>query len=224
MKAVKVKPCKSSVYFNKNEHIIQIEEGSGAVSYNGFSCIFQPGDYLYLPKGEVIHYSVEEEIVELKVISFSHLKKIISKRDYYIYLKTKKDLELSSIYYKNYLLDLIKKDLFLPKRKSDEPILEKIRECIKKDIRINWNIDKLCQKSKLSIRDVKLVLSNLNVTMSELVIKLKLENSVELLLSTESVVTTSKLLGFSSSSFFIKKFKIVYGMTPKNFIKLFKKS
>ncbi|MCS0245149.1 AraC family transcriptional regulator, partial [Vibrio alginolyticus] len=118
----------------------------------------------------------------------------------------------------------IKKDLFLPKRKSDEPILEKIRECIKKDIRINWNIDKLCQKSKLSIRDVKLVLSNLNVTMSELVIKLKLENSVELLLSTESVVTTSKLLGFSSSSFFIKKFKIVYGMTPKNFIKLFKKS
>ncbi|OOI08788.1 AraC family ligand binding domain-containing protein, partial [Vibrio sp. SALL6] len=185
MKSVKVKPCKLGAYFNKNEHIIQIEEGSGAVSYNGFSCIFQPGDYLYLPKGEVIHYSVEEEIVELKVISFSHLKQIMSKRDYYIYLKTKNDLELSSIYYKNYLLDLIKKDLFLPKIKSDEPTLEKIRECIEKHPRINWNIDKLCQRSNLSIKDVKLVLSKLNVTMSELVIKVKIENSVELLLSTE---------------------------------------
>ncbi|MGL5951079.1 MAG: AraC family transcriptional regulator [Cetobacterium sp.] len=74
---------------------------------------------------------------------------------------------------------------------------------------------------KLNLKDynlAKFIKKNMGKTFKEIVKDVRLEKICDFLLSTDiSILEISRMMGFSSSSFFYKEFNYKYGMSPKEY-------
>lgn len=74
---------------------------------------------------------------------------------------------------------------------------------------------------KLNLKDynlAKFIKKNMGKTFKEIVKEIRLEKICDLLLTTEiSILEISRMIGFSSSSFFYREFNLKYGISPKEY-------
>ncbi len=102
----------------------------------------------------------------------------------------------------------------------NESFLEKLHKYISEDIdKIELPIATLADKMHTSERQLQRKLKALTgQTPSQLIVDLRLQKATELLKQTElSVTQIGSMVGFNSSSYFAKKFKIAYQQSPREY-------
>ena len=96
---------------------------------------------------------------------------------------------------------------------------EKIRRMISKDIKRKWRLSDISALVNLSEISVRKKLEAESTNFYSLLLEVRMNKAIKYLAHTEHHINIiANLIGYSSVSYFIKGFKDVYGITPKQFV------
>ncbi len=95
---------------------------------------------------------------------------------------------------------------------------EKLTKIIESDISKTWNISDFAKILHMSESLIRKNLEKENIKYNNLIKDIRMNHAFNLILTTEKHINTiSREVGYTSTSYFIHKFKKHYGITPKQF-------
>ncbi|MCZ8781163.1 helix-turn-helix transcriptional regulator [Escherichia albertii] len=101
---------------------------------------------------------------------------------------------------------------------------DKIREIIEEKPDKKWKLSDIAEKLYCSEITIRKKLEKENVTFNQLIYDVRMEKAAKLILSSDcSVTEIATAIGISSASYFIKQFKMFFGITPKKYYLSLKK-
>lgn len=102
----------------------------------------------------------------------------------------------------------------------DQKFIQRLNDTVEKNYQDNeFTVEKLVNTAAMSERQLQRKLKALfNQTPAEYIRNYRLLKAKELLLQGKSISLTSDLVGFNSSSYFSRSFKIAFNQSPKEFI------
>ncbi|WP_135441795.1 helix-turn-helix transcriptional regulator [Vibrio tasmaniensis] len=217
---------KTGHFISKSKHIIKISGFYGAISYPGSLIVIDGEALLNLPKNVLINFSIKHELTD----NFSlHLVRCSVDYDDYIYKEMLPYIDLlfeikrKSINHSRFLSNLVNRDAqrYFKKYDSEKKIsLSKyIYILVSKKIQHRWTVEDVCKQVYLSRAALTRKLSREKTTLSDIIYSARMDKAACLLLRKKyTVKQVAHLTGFSSSSYFCKKFKHTYGRPPKDFV------
>lgn len=214
------KTIKGSTYFNNN-HVVRVN-ASGAVSYKGQVKSIRHGDLILLPKNTVITYFIYQEAMDfsIDVFKIKGSRKKVDIKEFYSILTAMNDIEKADIISKDYILSLLREKFIEQKTfvSCQSSKLEQINKLVSKDPTRNWSLDDICKNLYLSKSTLSRKLKEDNMSPSHIITLARLKLSANLVKNTKlSISEISYSVGFNSATYFCKKFKEYFGLTPKEF-------
>lgn len=101
---------------------------------------------------------------------------------------------------------------------SSKSFYNQISDIIEGKLNKKWKISDIAESLCCSEISVRKKLENENINFNKLVLDIRMKHASKLILSTDcNVSSVSKLIGISSTSYFIKMFKQYFGITPKKY-------
>ncbi|WKY60425.1 helix-turn-helix transcriptional regulator [Vibrio sp. SNU_ST1] len=223
---IDLKQKKSGHFLSNSKHIIKLSGFFGAISYPGNVIVIDGEALLNLPKNVLINFSIKHVLTE----SFSlHLVRCHIDYDDYIYEKMLPYIESlfqikkENLTYTRFLSNLINRDAqrnFKSNNTGKKTSLSKyIYILISKNIQHSWTVEEVCKQVYLSRAALTRKLSREKTTLSDIILSARMDKAACFLLQKKyTVKQVAYLTGFSSSSYFCKKFKHTYGRSPREFV------
>lgn len=95
---------------------------------------------------------------------------------------------------------------------------DKVKKIIECDFEKKWKLSDISEEMNMSEVAVRKNLENENITFQQVLLDSKMNYAAKLILNSKNHINNvSKLIGMSSTSYFIKLFNSYYGVTPKKF-------
>ncbi|MGY5749339.1 helix-turn-helix transcriptional regulator [Vibrio antiquarius] len=125
----------------------------------------------------------------------------------------------------DFLYELINRDAIRTLKKFDlrraDSISCHVYRLISKKIQYRWTAEEISRNLNMSKATLMRRISQEKTTLSDLILSARMDKATYLLLKkNHPIKKVAHLTGFSSTSYFCKKFKETYGRTPKKFVNL----
>ncbi len=215
-------------FISRSKHIIKLSGFYGAISYPGNVIEVDGEALLKIPENVMVNFSTKKNLTN----SFSiYLVKIRENCDANLYNQISSHISsmLSIIENKvkdtKLLIKLINEDANRiykkSKREEANTLSNKIYDLISKNPKNRWTVEEICNHLYLSKATLVRRIQQENTTLSDLILSARMNRAVFFMLNKNySVKQVAYLTGFSSASYFCKKFKDTYGSSPRRFITL----
>jgi AraC-like DNA-binding protein len=209
--------------FSNRYHIISIEGAAGYLSYPGCVVKIPTNGCILIPKNSLIHCALRP--VNQRNFSVRVFRLVGVRRDIFLKLNFEtisaltevKDTGLiSKPVIMDALYEKIGRSLSNESRVSDTSFSGKVFSVIRKDLSRKWELEDVCGVLYLSKTTLYRRLKEENTSLSELLSTARMSKAAHLLRNSRySISVISDKSGFNSVSYFCKKFKESYGVTPK---------
>ncbi|WP_083627171.1 helix-turn-helix transcriptional regulator [Vibrio ponticus] len=216
-------------WFNLRNHIISTNS-HGVIAYNQNLILFNPGDFIFIPKQTEVRIAIHlPQANALEVTMWRFVSRLMeSNQRLHAYLVARQQVQNAPIGLKSkeYILEALENDLDAHVRYQSKDsqnrlsIQERLLLLIREDLRHQWSVEEVCKRLYLSRSKLFRQLKADNLTFTEILNIEKLEAAKHMLSSTAmSVDQISYQCGFSSQSYFGKKFRRRFGVSPSKFRK-----
>ncbi|HHG3394194.1 MULTISPECIES: helix-turn-helix transcriptional regulator [Vibrio harveyi group] len=225
---VNLKTKDTGSFVSKSKHIIKLTGFFGAISYPGCVIVIEGEALIQLPSNTLINFSLKEDLSD----DF-YLYLVMCDMDYDNYAFNKMKPYIDSLIHvqngifehTNFLQELINRDAFRTLKKLDikrtDSISERIHRLISKQIQHRWTAEEISKNLNMSKATLMRRISQEKTTLSDLILSARMNKAAYLLLKKKHPIKkVAHLTGFSSASYFCKKFKETYGNSPKQFVNL----
>ncbi|CAH7100820.1 AraC family transcriptional regulator [Vibrio chagasii] len=215
-------------FVSKSKHIIKLTGFFGAISYPGCVTVIEGEALMQLPSNALINFSLKEELSD----DFS-LYVVMCDMEYDSYTFKKMRPYIDSLIHvqdgvfnhTDFLYKLINRDAIRYLKKFDlrrsDSISERVHRLISKKIQYRWTAEEISKNLNMSKATLMRRISQENTTLSDLILSARMNKAAYLLLKkNHPIKKVAHLTGFSSASYFCKKFKETYGNSPKQFVNL----
>ncbi len=198
------------------------------ISYHQHVSFFSPGNFLLIPKLTEVRFAIQIPEHDLLNVTLWMYRNAEAESSPYLlsYLTAKHEIEASNLLSKDYLSTLLDKDLdtHLKTRKntSENPssIKEKLLSIVREDLNYAWDVEEICKRLYLSKSTLFRLLKSENSTFTEVLTSERLNAARQLLKNTALPIDQiAYQCGFASQSYFGKRFRCRFGMTPTEFRK-----
>ena len=131
-----------------------------------------------------------------------------------------------SIFDISYVLSFFRDDIkviSVLRRCQIETTASKVVEIMEKNLSKNWKINEVSEQLFITESCLRKKLQNENLSFRKLAVDVKMKHaSIYLRRSNKHIGQIARILGFNSTSYFIKVFKEYYNTTPKKYVKFFR--
>lgn len=213
-------------FVSKSKHIIKFTGFFGAISYPGCVIVIEGEALIQLPSNTLINFSLKKELSD-------ELYLVMCDMDYdsYTFEKMKPyidsliNLQNGIFEHTDFLRELINRDAFRTLKRFDlkknDSISERVHRLISKQIQHRWTAEEISKNLNMSKATLMRRISQEKTTLSDLILSERMNKAAYLLLKKKHPIKkVAHLTGFSSASYFCKKFKETYGNSPKQFVNL----
>ncbi|WP_116870972.1 AraC family transcriptional regulator [Vibrio splendidus] len=223
-----INQMKTGRFVSRSRHIIKIYGFYGAISYPGNVVLVEGEKILNIPENTIVNFSTKKDLsdnfsiylIKTKVICDVNLYNQISP-----HIISMLSIIENSVEDADFLFRLINKDAERvykkSKREEDNYLSNKVYDLISKNPQNHWTVNEICRHLYLSKATLVRRVQQENTTLSELILSARMHRAVCLMFNKSySIKQVAYLTGFSSTSYFCKKFKDTYGSSPKQFMTL----
>ncbi|MFB9933226.1 helix-turn-helix transcriptional regulator [Photobacterium aphoticum] len=210
----------------KRNHIVSTN-GHGAISYHKHLAFFKPGELIFIPKHLAVNiyvFCIDGRPLQIYLHKISGNKE--STPISVDFIKAIDEVSRSSISTKSMVIQAITA-YFDQSHHHDTPyhaqslsVVEKIQPLIRDELQRKWSTSEICAQLYISSASLYRALKAENTSFTEILTNERLNAAKILLKKThKSIDQISYECGFQSQSYFAKKFKAKFHISPTAFRK-----
>lgn len=212
---------------NKRNHIISTN-GSGFISYKHHLITFKAHDFLFIPRDLSVRIAIHhsgEHAHTITVYKFAN-NNIESTPALMAYLQAIHEIEASTITTKPFIIEIINKAIESNiQHSSFEDSINKINQqnvidMIRSNLKHRWTVEEVCCQLYISKATLYRMLKRCNLSFSDILTNERLDTAKRLLTQTNATIDQIAYeCGFQNQSYFGKKFRYKFGVSPSGYRK-----
>ncbi|HAS8504328.1 TPA: AraC family transcriptional regulator [Vibrio vulnificus] len=216
------------IFLSKRKHILSFN-GFGAISYKGSVIQVKPNESFIMPSNSLVTFFIRSATMgrlECSVFLANEIQGIDDNLFFTRMVDSFIEVKNSKLRNENYILTalglLFREKLNERKMLSCVVFEKKVYDVVKNDITKKWSLEDVCKLTYTSESTLKRKLKDTGSSLSKIILNVRINHAANLLKKTRlSVEEVSSQSGFSSSSYFCKKFRERYGLSPMQFRRKF---
>ncbi len=212
-------------FFTNQNHIVKFSK-PGVLSHRGSVVSFGAGDVIFLPAKMTISVFLycpqPTNTVQMTLYRVKGTHSHACQQRFFDIIKAREETLNSELTNKKTILEILNKELCILKKIKHKTIKDRVYRLIRTNPKRKWCNQDICNALYLSRSTLNKHLKSENTSFKEIVHQVRMEKASRCIAESDlNISEVARITGFTSLSYFCKKFRETFGYNPKKFREIF---